>query len=73
MPIFTKEQLDLLYKMIGKFEVPSSPCTFAQLGKTHATMFPLLQVRGPLIQVADHMTKESNLFSTYMLVQQNKI
>ena len=86
--LFTKEQLNFLYKIIGKYEVSSSStsCAFAQLGtfktifrqlgtfKTVFSIYTILHYKTWIIdlRVIDDMTKESNVFLSYIQCSSNQ-
>ena len=71
---FTKDELEFIYKLLGKTEVtPSTPSTsyaFAQSGTTK----PIMCITSVLNNIPwivdsrarDHMTQESKLFNSYM-------
>lgn len=66
---FTKEQIDLLYNIMGKSEVSSSSCAFAQSG-SHGKAYKICSISNsnPWILdsgASDHMGKESNSFVSY--------
>ena len=75
---FTKEQLDLLYKIIRKSDVSSSStsCVFAQLGtfKTTLSTSSVFHSNTWIIdsRTTNHMTKESNVFLSYISCFSNK-
>ena len=77
-PPFTKEQLDLLYKIMGKSKVSSSStsCTFAQSStfKTTLSTSSILHSNTWIIDsgATNHMTKESNVFLSYIPYSSNQ-
>ena len=75
---FTKEQLVLLYKIMGKFEISSSSTSYAfapsgTFKKTISTSSVLHSNTWITDSRAiDHMTKESNVFLSYISCYSNK-
>ena len=59
--LFSKEQLELLYKLMGKTKVTSqSSCALRSLTKTLKNVPWIIDSRE-----SDHMTQESKVFSSY--------
>ena len=77
-PSFTKEQLEQLVKIlqpskISVYETPS--CSFTQIGNSPITFFTCSKIKCTWIidsSATDHMTENSNLFSSYKPCAGNK-
>ena len=68
--LFSKEQLELHYKLMGKTEVTSqSSCAFTQSGiSEHVLCLTIALKNVPWIidsRASDHRTQESKVFSSY--------